>query len=238
MAVLIRWMMSAKNPMWVGVAICLSSCSPPEAEPSPTPVPPASASASATQAAPPADSLQRLDCTHPFQAMTRAEDLTHRAEASLRLTRHAPPEAVFNPEGPDELHLRWWDEKRTALESVTLNQSSSLWRTPQGLHIGSSLSDVELANGKPFRINGFGWEYGGYLIAGTGDRLSAMEGGCVLQIRMGKPDAPAATGPGTQGQFLLSSDPEVRRFAPVVTEITVSWPLPEGMTPAAQSSED
>lgn len=236
MAAMIRWVILREIPMWVGAAMCLSCCSPPEAEPSPTLA--HTSSASAMQAAPPADTRQRLDCAHPFQAMTSAEELTHRVGASLRLTRHAPPEAVFNPEGPEELHLRWWDERRTALESVTVNHPNSLWRTPQGLHIGSSLSDVEFANGKPFRINGFGWEYGGYLIAGTGDRLATMEGGCVLHIRMGKPDAPTAAGPGAQGNFLLSSDPEVRRFAPVVTEITVSWSLPEGMTPAAQPVED
>jgi len=217
----------------MGVSALLSSCSPSGAE---KPTPPASVAVPEAAVAP--ISARLLDCTHPFSATTSAGEVARSASAALRQTAGELPEASLYPDSPDQVSLRWWDEGRTALESVSVTQPNGAWQTSQGLRVGSSLQEVETANGQPFRINGFGWEYGGYLIAGPKDRLGGMEGGCVIQIRMGKPGAKTATGPGEQGRFLNSDDPEVRNYAPVITEITLSWPLPEGVSPAAQKPED
>jgi hypothetical protein len=42
-----------------------------------------------------------------------------------------------------------------------IQQEDSEWRGPKGLTIGTSLAELEKMNGKPFRMAGFGWDYGG-----------------------------------------------------------------------------
>ena len=37
----------------------------------------------------------------------------------------------------------------------------SKWLTPFGIRIGTPFGEVEKQNGKPFRLNGFGWDLGG-----------------------------------------------------------------------------
>src|SRR5262249_17585108 len=45
-----------------------------------------------------------------------------------------------------------------------IHGSASDWTAPHGLKLGMALEDVEKANGKPFKLSGFGWDYGGLVV--------------------------------------------------------------------------
>lgn len=113
----------------------------------------------------------------------------------------------------------WWDSaldaRRPAMISIVgkgASDGGSVWKTSQGIGIGSPMQALTAANGKAFNFNGFGWEYGG--------RVSDWKGGSfdyrsnfhfVLNTAQDIP-------PTVQGEVLLrSDDPVVLALNPVVS---------------------
>lgn len=94
---------------------------------------------------------------------------------------------------------------------------ASAW-TVNGIGIGTSLADVEQANGRPFRIQGFAGAGGGVVADWQKGRLANIGGGCELGIQFALP----ATAPsGTQAKLsaarsYASNDPAVRAANPAV----------------------
>lgn len=56
-----------------------------------------------------------------------------------------------------------WKEHQfgKVLQTVVIDATKSRWVLPSGIGIGTSMSALEKLNGRPFTINGFGWDYGG-----------------------------------------------------------------------------
>jgi hypothetical protein len=68
---------------------------------------------------------------------------------------------------------------------------TSQWRTPQGLTVGMDIAAVERLNKRPFRLSGFGWDYGGTTISWSGGVLTQAElPPCTLWARFGTGDGP------------------------------------------------
>lgn len=100
---------------------------------------------------------------------------------------------------------------------------ASLWNVA-GVTIGSSLADVQKANGKPFLVSGFEWDYGGFVTDWKGGVLSRpLQGGCTVTIRFGgKTGAPRSlSGDGVKA---ASDNAALVKWAPMVTEIGVNFP--------------
>lgn len=66
-------------------------------------------------------------------------------------------------EGTDrELEIAWDPEdesKKIVGEVIIIGKA---WKFDNGLKAGQGLAEVEQINGKPFKVAGFGWDYGGY----------------------------------------------------------------------------
>jgi hypothetical protein len=96
-----------------------------------------------------------------------------------------------------------------------------LWKTPEGLRVGSTTADVEKVNGKPFLMSGFGWDYGGFAMGWEGGALDSLPGGCSLSMRF---SPTADTGPGATGDTQVASDsPDMVAAKARVTEITIGY---------------
>ncbi|TNC14384.1 hypothetical protein FF100_09465 [Methylobacterium terricola] len=143
------------------------------------------------------------------------------------------PGTIVYPRDPARrLEISWWDTaKRRGLADITVKGKSEwLVRTPgtaqSTLGLRASLDLVEKANEKPFQLNGFGWDYGGYGMGWKGGRLDHPTGGCSLSVRF-NPD-PAVTGKALDrasgDKEFGSSDPVVRAVKPYVSSITLGWP--------------
>lgn len=193
----------------LGIAIGVVSCRPADEERQAEPKP-----GEAQVAAPGKDSLaNRLDeltCTYPVK-----EDDTP-ASLEQRFGAQARAETIYGPEGIELSGVALWpDDPRRRVEVVFSEEGDrplsfagvsgqSAWRLAS-LAIGDPLAKAQEANGKPFDLWGFGWDYGGYASDLKGGKLAALPGGCRAVVRF---DLPEDADPPTEllGEVQLSSD--------------------------------
>ncbi|ESQ87325.1 hypothetical protein ABAC460_20080 [Asticcacaulis sp. AC460] len=183
----------------------------------------------------------RVDCTAPAGPATTADELKAKYGKNLVFGDVGGPEgtqlmgAILYPDDPKRrIDIVWWDEAKTVVSTVRARGEDSRITGPLGIRIGTPLTEVEAANGKPFLISGFGWDYGGYGDF-TGGKLSREAAGCHISLRFDNISGNGAVADGIMGEVQVTSDDaRVKAYAPVVTEISVGWPLPQGVKPAAQ----
>ena len=86
---------------------------------------------------------------------------------------------ILGASSRDRVEVLWFQlEAGHRLRRVTVRQLStsppmSHWRTPGGLELGTHLRVVERQNRRPFRLAGFGWDYGGTTMSWAGGRFDA-----------------------------------------------------------------
>ncbi len=61
-----------------------------------------------------------------------------------------------------ELEIVWDPENETKKVVFDIRVIGKAWTFENGLKSGMSIEEVEKINGKPFKIAGFSWDYGGY----------------------------------------------------------------------------
>jgi len=143
----------------------------------------------------------------------------------------AAPQLLLFPDDPSrrlEFHWRYPAVHRW-LASIRLPEDSR-WKiavpgTDATVGVGSTLEEVERAQGKPFRLLSFGPEDGGLVTPAAllGGRLSQLDGGCALYLQF-RPTVPGAASTIGDGRYLMSSDEGTRRLQPVVVRAEFYWP--------------
>ena len=128
---------------------------------------------------------------------------------------------LFPRKAADRLVIAWKDEKRQSKPESLTARTGAAWHLPNGLKPGSTLAEVEEANGKPFAISGFDWDYGGFVNDWHGGKLAADIGPCTLTVRF-DPGKGARTDKVSGDQPFQSSNPAMRAAKPVVSEITLT----------------
>ena len=61
-----------------------------------------------------------------------------------------------------ELEIVWDPEKEKTKLVFDIRVIGKAWKFDNGLKSGMTVEEVEKINGKPFKIAGFSWDYGGY----------------------------------------------------------------------------
>lgn len=87
-----------------------------------------------------------------------------------------PGTAIYPDDDLTRLEVVWLDSSRSVPKEVRLNGDASLWRTEEGISLGSTLQDIERRNGFPFRLAGFAFDYGGTITDCGHGRLTML--GC------------------------------------------------------------
>lgn len=88
-----------------------------------------------------------------------------------------PGTTIYPGEATKRLEVVWRDGTRTAPREIRLTGETSMWKTQNGLSLGSALKEIESLNGGPFRLAGFAWDYSGTILDCGGGRLTML--GCV-----------------------------------------------------------
>ncbi|MBI3929767.1 MAG: hypothetical protein HY319_29775 [Armatimonadetes bacterium] len=124
------------------------------------------------------------------------------------------------------LNLVWSRKRSDRLVKAVLFGQSSLWKTPEGISLGTPLSELERLNGKPFLFRSFDLEEGsGQVVDWQGGRLERHREGMVLALSLKVPgysglsseEKVALEQPGT----FRSNQPTIRKLNPVVERLEV-----------------
>ena len=127
---------------------------------------------------------------------------------------------VLYPNDPPRTLVIVWADPDTQVRpaSISARQTASIWTGAHDLSVGDSIADVETANGRPFQLWGFGWDYGGW-VSDWKDGAFADVNGCRTRVRF---DPRVDPGPAASGDGEFSSNaPAIRAADPVVSEFGV-----------------
>lgn len=175
-----------------------------------------------------------MTCSAPVSALDTAAKLKARFGAQARIEEVHAAEGemiqamvLYPNDKARRLEVIFFDEKMRHPSSVRLAGDKPSW-TIAGLKLGDSMARVEALNGKPFTLQGFDWDYGGYVIDLKQGRLNKLPGGCGVSIRL----EPSATNVpnGVSGDMELSSTmAKVRAAKPVISELSLEFAAPKGL---------
>lgn len=115
------------------------------------------------------------------------------------------------------------DRPGRRVETIRITEPKTVWRIG-GLGVGSNLTSVVKANGRPVQVGGFGWDYGGG-VDPRGGNLAKWPGGCRIGLVMdvGRDVSDPPNSVMGDGLVLDSSSPALRAVRPQVTKIFISW---------------
>lgn len=96
------------------------------------------------------------------------------------------PGTVIFPDDPlRKVSIKWHDEENYRYPSeLYVWGDSSLWKTDRGITLGTTVRELEVLNGKPFGLAGFGWDYGGTVLDSNG--------GVLVELGFEDPDKPSS----------------------------------------------
>jgi hypothetical protein len=217
---------------------------PPQAAPAPprqTPPPRAQAPAARPPAAAtphqprpkPAERTHSVTCAGPFARTANHAQLEAAFGAkNVVFTQVDAPggtklnaSVVFPDDPKRRLEVLWHDEAARARPSAIVITGASRWLGPRGVRLGLAMAEIEKRNGKPFRLSGFGGDYGGSVADWDGGKLDQLGGACRMGMRFvadakAAPEALAKVG---GDQPFSSNDAEMRTVKPRVSEIIVGY---------------
>lgn len=218
-------------------AAALAACSPAEAPKTAAPEA-ASATDTAPAASPANESALDMTCGGPFKAgMTRADLVALFGGANVTDDVEAGPEGMeipvsvlFAGDARRRAVVRWFDGPAATrpMSGVYADALDPAWKTPGGLKQGADLAAVEAANGRPFTISGFGWDYGGGVIDWKGGALDAGAPACIVQVKFQHgQDVPEDALTSVSGDAGFASDlPAMRAVGALASEIALGFPHP------------
>jgi hypothetical protein len=136
------------------------------------------------------------------------------------------PGTILFPNDPKHrLEVIWTNDLgRTGTSLIAINGKSQ-WSAPKGMKLGLPLAALEKANGKPFKLSGFGADGTAGVAGWDGGALSTLPGGCKIGMKLAA-DAkapPEARSAVAGDKEFLSSDAGVRALKPTVVEILIGY---------------
>jgi hypothetical protein len=136
---------------------------------------------------------------------------------------------VFANDPEKRLEILWKDEVNHREPSmIRVSGSSSLWKLPQGITLGTSLKELQAKNSMPFKLFGFYWDNGGTITSWeNGNLKSYISPKYQIYLALALPGNPALSSKEqdsiTGDQQLFSSNPTLRKLNPKVVSIVVSF---------------
>ncbi|ANP46391.1 hypothetical protein [Candidatus Viadribacter manganicus] len=116
-----------------------------------------------------------------------------------------------------------WNEARTAPASVGIENAGTQWRGAEGYTIGTPIGEIERINVMPFKLWGFGWDYGGWVSDWSAGVLS-QNPICNTRIRFTPRGEPNTNAMGDR-EF-SSNEPAIRAADPIVSEFGLTIGAP------------
>jgi hypothetical protein len=146
-----------------------------------------------------------------------------------------PGTVVFPNDARKKVLILWRDVTgREQPERFIIRGNNTLWRTQQGITIGTSLKTIESLNGREFALTGFGWDYSGTVLHSNGGQITelGLEKGediegrtLILRLEPLRSLQKTAEYKAVQGDGkFFSGHPAMKKLNPRVYEIIVEFP--------------
>jgi hypothetical protein len=198
------------------------------------PIEPAPADTAPAPAAPVASPQElKLGCAAPFGADATGASLASVFGAENLVAEKQPATdgitldivAIYPNDPKKRIAVQFQNvEARTGLISAEVKNLESQWVGPGDIQTGENIQAVEAANGAPFELHGFGWDYGGYVADWKGGKLAAPAPKCRTLMRFESSSSdPAVVGDGPPK---ASNLPAMQAAAPRVVSFGIAWETP------------
>lgn len=156
------------------------------------------------------------------------------------IDRAVPAEAIFDghtadwpsttlwDNDPDRRVTVFWGPNGSIYKMTVAGRPPTVWKTREGITLGTTLKELEQLNGKPFTFYAFsGKRWGEVQSWGEGGKLAKSLPGVVLALSMSVPGYSGLSGEQkealeTDGK-LRSDDPMVQSLNPVVERIELKF---------------
>lgn len=93
-------------------------------------------------------------------------------KVSLGEGEYEPGTGIYRNDPRRMIEIVWKDARRKRFPArVQLTGERSIWKTRDGISLGTTLKELERINGKPFVLSGFGWDYEGTVVSWEGGKL-------------------------------------------------------------------
>lgn len=138
-----------------------------------------------------------------------------------------PGTVIFPKEPVKTVGILWKDQRgRRFARAVRMTETGhkSVWRTSQGITLGTTLKELEGINGKPFRLAGFAWDYSGTVLSWKQGKLEKeleSQGRVVLRLMPNNKVAEREYESVLGEQAFRSDHPVMQKINPKVYEIIV-----------------
>ncbi|MBB3020505.1 hypothetical protein FHR70_003591 [Microvirga lupini] len=136
--------------------------------------------------------------------------------------------SVVFPDDPVRRVVVLWSDERRFRRPARIDLAGSGWTGPRELRIGVPIETVEKANGKPFVLYGFEWDYGGSIASWDGGTLGKLPGGCTFYPIFETSDTvseDALTAVASDRQF-PSDSPAMRAVMPRIRSMSLRYSQP------------
>jgi hypothetical protein len=134
--------------------------------------------------------------------------------------------SIVYPNDPKRrLEVLWTNEAGRSDTSIIAINGKSQWSAPKGLKLGLAIAALEKANGRPFKVSGFGKDGSASVLGWEGGALASLPGGCKVGLRLfedTKSPEDARSAVAGDKEF-LSNDASVRAVKPTVGEILIGY---------------
>jgi hypothetical protein len=122
-----------------------------------------------------------LSCTSFSRNFTAADIVARYGSSNIKTDKIYVGEGeyedgmmLYSDEPKRRAELLWEEQdNKQFLRMIRITGAGSQWQTSQGLRLGLTLRAVEKLNRRPFRLAGFGWDYGGTTISWSGGALES-----------------------------------------------------------------
>lgn len=173
-----------------------------------------------------------FQCSGPWSPMTTEVNLIadFGAQAMSRADVQQPgggmgPGSVLLAGDPKlRVDIAWADAIGYTTPTRLAFTDETAWSVA-GVSIGTSIADVQKANGRPFRLVGFGGDNGGVVTDWQGGRLASIPGPCRVGIQFAIPAtaSDSAQAKASGPRVFSSTDPAIRALNPTVGQFWINY---------------
>ena len=134
--------------------------------------------------------------------------------------------SIVYPNDPKRrLEVMWTNDAARNDTSIIAINGKSQWTAPKGMKLGLAIAALEKANGRPFKISGFGKDGFATVLGWEGGALASLPGGCKMGMRLvanGSSPEEARSAVAGDKEF-LSNDANIRAINPTIGEILIGY---------------